>query len=572
LIIYDPANPLSDFRAFLFMVWKHLKLPDPTVRQYALARFLQAPGNPRKVILAFRGVGKSWVLAAFVCFLLYHNPALNIMVVSASKGRADNFTTFVLRLITELPILQHLYPHEGQRCSKMMFDVGPAPASQSPSVYSVGITGQLAGSRADVVIADDVEIPNNSATLMMREKLSESVKEFDAVLKPGGHVIYLGTPQTEDSVYKHLEGRGYELRIWPARFPNDSERADYGPRLAPDVGDELDRDKDLVGHTTEPSRFTDADLLERELSYGRAGFALQFMLRTNLADLEKYPLRQSDLMFMPLDAGVGPEKPIWSNLPENLLNDASLYPNVGIGKDRLYRPVLLATPGSSHPRYAPYTGCVMAIDPSGRGKDETGYAIVATLHGNLFLLDAGGFNDGFSPETLKSLALLAKRFNVNQIVVEANYGGGMYTELLKPVISAIHPCGIEEVIHSTQKERRIADTLEPVMNQHRLIVNAELLKKDYDSTLHLPTDGNAQSRYRLFYQMTRLTRDKGSLGADDRLDALAMAVGYWTEAMAQDVDQAVKTAREALLDRELERFMEHSIGYKSSNGGWMPHR
>jgi hypothetical protein len=112
-------QPLKeDFRKFLYVVWKHLRLPQPTPIQYDIAYYLQH-GDKRMVLEAFRGVGKSWITSAFVCWLLYCNPQLNIMVVSASKNRADDFSTFTLRIITEMEILRHLIPREDQRKSKI---------------------------------------------------------------------------------------------------------------------------------------------------------------------------------------------------------------------------------------------------------------------------------------------------------------------------------------------------------------------------------------------------------------------------------------------------------------------
>ena len=187
---------LKDFRNFMYLVWKHLNLPDPTPVQYDMAEYIQ--NCPRRAIIeAFRGVGKSYITAAFVVHQLLLDPQKKFMVVSASKQRADDFSTFTQRLILELPICQHLIATSEQRWSKIAFDVRPALASGSPSVKSVGITGQLTGSRADIIIADDIEVPNNSMTQMMREKLGEAVKEFDAVLKPDGKILYLGTPQCE---------------------------------------------------------------------------------------------------------------------------------------------------------------------------------------------------------------------------------------------------------------------------------------------------------------------------------------------------------------------------------------
>jgi hypothetical protein len=95
------------------------------------------------VIEAFRGIGKSWLTAAYVCWLLWKNPQHKILVVSASKDRADAFSIFVKRLIETIPELAHLKPRGDQRNSNLAFDVGPATPDQSPSVKSVGITGQL---------------------------------------------------------------------------------------------------------------------------------------------------------------------------------------------------------------------------------------------------------------------------------------------------------------------------------------------------------------------------------------------------------------------------------------------
>ena len=185
---YTVPNELKDFRNFLYLTWKHLNLPDPTPTQYDIAEYVDN-GPRRCCIQAFRGVGKSWITSAYVCHQLLLNPSMNILVVSASKTRSDDFSTFTLRLINEMPILKHLIPREEQRSSKIAFDVGPAPAAHAPSVKSVGITGQLTGSRADLIVADDVESLNNSLTQVMRDKIQETIKEFDAVLKPDGRIV-----------------------------------------------------------------------------------------------------------------------------------------------------------------------------------------------------------------------------------------------------------------------------------------------------------------------------------------------------------------------------------------------
>ena len=545
-VVNDPIK--QDFRKFLWIVWTTLTLPDPTPIQYDMASYLQL-GPRRCVIEAFRGIGKSWITSAYVVWLLYCDPQHKILVVSASKERADAFSTFTKRLINEIDLLQHLRTKNGQRDSVIAFDVGPAMPDHSPSVKSVGISGQLTGSRANTIIADDVEVTNNSATQTMRDKLSEAIKEFDAVLKPSGRVIYLGTPQTEMSIYNLLPERGYEIRIWPARYPTDKQQAMYQGRLAPFI--ELNRDTQET-LPTEPDRFTKEDLMEREASYGKAGFALQFMLDTTLADADKYPLKLSDLMVTALNPKKGWADLAWASGPTQIVENV---PIVGFTGDKFYRPMWMSDD------MLDFTGSVLAIDPSGRGKDETAYAVVKMLNGYLYVTRIGGFVGGYSDKTLTSLSTVAKQESVNMVIVESNFGDGMYVKLLTPILNRIHKVSIEEVRHSTQKEMRMIDTLEPVMMQHRLIVDEKLIKEDYDSA--------PEPSYSLFYQMTRLTRDRGAIIHDDRLDALSMAVAYWTEQMDADSESLASMQKTEAFNREIERFMDHAVGQKPRGITWM---
>ena len=539
----------KDFRKFLFVVWKHLNLPDPTPIQYDIAVYLQ--GGPRRLTIeAFRGVGKSWITGAFVLWNLWNNPQMKIMVVSQSKERADSFSIFCKRLISDMPLLQHLEPTKEQRSSNISFDVGPAQPDQSSSVKSVGITGQLTGSRADLIVADDIETPNNSMTQTQRDQVAERVKEFDAVLKPDGRIVYLGTPQTEMTLYNKLPERGYETRIWPARMPAH----DYGGRLAPFI-DAMSLD---TGKPTDPLRFHDLDLQEREASYGRSGFALQFMLDTSLSDADKYPLRLSDLLVM---SGVStwPEAPThvtWAGSPECVNHDV---PVVGLDGDRYHRPMVQSK------EYSQWGGTVMAIDPSGRGADETGYAIIKECMGMLYLVASGGYKDGYGDHTLEALAQLAKQHKVNEIVIESNFGDGMFASIFTPVLNRVHKCSMEEIRHNTQKEKRIIDTLEPVMNQHRLVVDEQIIHDDLNK-VNDTISPEQQKHYMLFHQLTRITKDRGALIHDDRLEPVAMAVAYWIEHMESDTEQAVERQNEADIDAFISDFLDDEPGVLFTGG------
>lgn len=541
------AQLKGDFVAFLFVLWKALNLPVPTKCQIDIARTVADESHKKFIIQAFRGVGKSFLLCAYVVWLLWRNPQLKILIVSASKERADANSIFIKNIIDLLPFLSELKPRPGQRDSVISFDVGPAKPDHSPSVKSVGITGQLTGSRADIIIADDVEIPSNSATQGSREKLWTLVQEFAALLKPlpTSRVIYLGTPQTEMTLYKELEdNRGYTTIIWPSLYPRSKEEAlYYGQRLAPMLYEEYTEAVEvLAGQPTDPVRFDLDDLRERELEYGKAGFTLQFMLNPNLSDAEKYPLRLRDAIVAALDIEKAPMHYQWLPNRQNLVET---LPNVGLKGDDMHSYHACSQNTSR------YQEKILVIDPSGRGKDETGWCVLYTLNGYIYLMDAGGCRDGYGDKTLEFLAKKAKKWDVQTVVFESNFGDGMFGKVFSPVLLKHHPAKLEEIRARGMKELRICDNLEPVLSTHRLIIRDEVIREDYQTARD--SDGKHDVRYSLFYQMTRMTREKGAVAHDDRLDAMALGVEFLRATMQLDAVKVEAEVLEAFLDEHMNK-------------------
>lgn len=545
----DIEKARKHFWAFVYIVWKSIGLPNPTPIQVDIAQYLQNPPSDRVIIQGFRGVAKSFLTCAYAVWRLWQDRDLKVLIISASRDRADDNARFIKSIIRTLPFLVDMKADKTQLDTQNIFNVGGAQADISPSVKSVGITGQITGTRADLLISDDVEVPKNSGTQLQRDKLSEAVKEYDAILKPGGQIIYLGTPQNEASLYNALQRRGYSTRIWPVLYPeSEAELESYGGNLAPFIADKYRSDPDKYkGTSTDPQRFDDIEIEKRRLSYGRAGFALQFLLNTNLSDFEKYPLKVSDLIIDSLDPHETSIKWSWANGPQQRLQD---IPCVAMKGDMYYAPL------SRSPETQPYTGTVMAIDPAGRGSDESAYAVMKALNGYLFLMEVGGFTEGYSDLTLTQMAQLAKFWEVNEIIVEANFGDGMFTKIMTPIFTKIHPCAITEVKHTKQKELRIIDTLEPILMRHKLIVNQSVIESDYRRY----ESGQA---YSLIYQMTRICRDKNAIAHDDRLDAVTMAAAYWLSVMDTDGDNKEEEGSRSFEDMVLEGVLTQPEEYGS---------
>jgi len=534
---------LADFKVFLKLCWEHLRLPEPSRLQYEIADFLQE-GHSRSVLQALRGAGKTWETGAFAAWRLLRDPNEKILIVSQSGGHSDNIAIFIRKLIETMPILEHLKPDmsKGHRTSNTAFDVNGCEVSVQPSLRALGITSQLQGNRASLLISDDVEGQQNSATEMRREQLRTQTAEFEAILQTteGAQILVLGTPQSAESIYNGFREDGYVTRIFPARYPE--ETSIYEGCLAPYMVEAMERNPEIIGTTTEP-RFTEEDLIMRENRYGRSGFKLQFMLDTTLSDAEKYPLKLKDLIVTDLDATEGPSSITWSSQGSHEIQE---IPNVGFRGDKLHRPNTQASDTKK------YEGIVLAVDPSGTGTDETGWCVVAHLLGRLYVLDFGGFRGGYNDKNLMFLAKKAKEFKVHDIYVEQNFGDGMYRALLAPIVNSIYPCNIEEVRVNTQKEVRIIDTLEPIMNQHRLVFNYSSTASDINYCLKDPNN----MMYGLMFQLSHITRDRQSLRHDDRLDVLALAVSYWLErdVLEQNLDNALASYRSKQLDKQLKEF------------------
>ena len=521
----------EDFKLFLQALWSQLALPSPTRAQYSIADYLQH-GPKRLQIQAFRGVGKSWITGAFVLWTLFKDNEKKIMIISASKERADNMSIFLQKLIIETPWLNHMRPNDdNSRWSRVSFDIS-CPPHQAPSVKSVGITGQLTGSRADLMILDDIEVPGNSMTELMREKLLQLCTEAESILTPknDSRILFLGTPQTTFTIYRKLAERNYRPFVWPARYPRKTEN--YEGLLSPQLQEDIQNGAE-VWTPTDPDRFEDLDLLEREAAMGRSNFMLQFMLDTSLSDAEKFPLKNADLIITSVNPTTAPDSVVWCSDPQNLIKD---LPTVGLPGDYFYSPMQLVG------EWTPYSETICSVDPSGRGTDETAAAFVSQKNGFLYLHKMCAYRDGYSDTTLLSILRHCKKYNVSKLLIETNFGDGIVAELFKKHLQQTKQAiDVEEVRANVRKEDRIIDALEPVMNQHRLIVDRKVIEEDFKSNPDSPPE--ERLLYMLFYQMSRMCREKGAVKHDDRLDALAQAVKYYVDAMSISANESIITRK-----------------------------
>lgn len=525
--------------------------------QEDIAEFLEF-GPTYKMVEAQRGQAKSTITAIYGVWRLIHNPSFRVLVLSAGGDMANDIARLCIRIIESMDILECLRPdmNAGDQTSTAGYDVHHSlkGIDKSASISCIGITGNLQGKRADLLIADDIESAKNSQTATMRERLLHLTKDFTSI-NSTGDIVYLGTPQSIDSIYGTLPSRGFTLRIWPGRYPTPAQRAKYGAWLAPLIAKRLDADPTLGtggGPTGKDGKPTDSLLMSetvlnrKEIDQGRSYFLLQHMLITDLSDEDKYPLKLKNAMFMSLSLTHAHTNLVWMPAPQQLV---PIPAESAIHGTELYRPII----GSDELRK--YEQIIMFIDPAGGGAngDETAWVVAAFLAGYIFILATGAVKGGYELPMMESMSRTACAYNVNMVLIEPNLGHGAMKNVMLPVLRA--ECkkesltiGIEDSEYVTgKKEQRICDTLEPIFGKHRIVFNLDCLEADVKSVQKYPMD--KRKVFQLFFQIAHITRTTGSLLKDDRVDGLYGAVRYFADKLARDADlEASKRAAKEETD------------------------
>lgn len=551
----------SEFVPFLEDVMELLGF-STTELQRDIARFM-AYGPQYLMVQAQRSQAKTTIAAAFAVWDLIHKPSGVVLIVSAGGSQAGDIGTLIVRIIMNMDVLECMRPDKaaGDRTSMTEgFDIHHSlkGLDKSASIDCTGIDSNLPGRRASLLIPDDIESPKNSATAAQRAKLLHLTKEFTSI-NATGRILWLGTPQSQESIYNSLPGRGVVLRIWPGRYPTEAQLANYGNYLAPTLASRMIANPSLQmgggmlgdqGQATDPELLDERVLQRKELDQGTSHFQLQFMLNTTLMDAMKYPLKPSQCVVIS-DPGERFPLAVIRGMTTDKARDFNAH-------EFAYR---LMQPHSLSQETSKLQGIVVYIDPAGGGAnaDETAYAVCGFLNGNVYVLGVGGIPGGYDEDRLKSLAARFKKYESlgpMTVKIEKNMGYGAFRSVFTSILRQQLPhCGIEDDMVTGQKETRIISTLEPVIGRGSLIFTESAIREDVDTSAHYDT----QSRltYTLFFQMAKLSKARGALAHDDRLDALEGAVRHFTEALALDQKKQV----ESLIAKAHAEAMSDPLGH-----------
>lgn len=519
----------SDFRIFMSLLWKEMGLPKPTNMQLLFADVLQKSNHRLLCMLGYRGFAKTYISCAYLMWMLYREPTLKIAIWAANQENAGDSTQLMLNWIKNVKWLHHLHPGPEQDQSKLSFDVAGKTIIRGSSVSAYGITGTVTGTRADILLVDDPETSSNGDTAKKRIQIDRAMNEASLVVTQASEekntrVIVLGTVHFDDSLYTRLIGKGYKMYLFPMAVPSVETQKMCWDYYLPPVkklieANAVDYPLDRFG----------VDEIELRKGIGMLNYERQCLVNPFRTSLSEKPFDLRKAIIFQADREKLPTRFYHVQDDQYIDNDAMGFSSASL-VDKLYRP------HRWEETMRPYERKIMWVDPAGsdssstRKHDETAFGVLGVAGGYAVLFHIEGLLGGSKEENLLRILEVARFHKVDEIVVEDNFGQGMFAQLLRARQMREYgrfqtPGQATDIIpistrRSTKsKGRKMVGAIDPVLNSGRLIITHDCLTIDYESAnIHL---NEMKMCYRLTYQLSYGNEAGNKLEVDDRLETLA---------------------------------------------------
>ena len=426
----------DDFSVFLSLWNVTQSLTTPQIH-FRIATWLQTcweRGETRLLLQAFRASGKSSLMGLFSAWLLCRDPDLRILVLAAESSLSEKMARTIRKIVERHPLTTALRPSNPDQWASDSFTINRKRVSRDPSVLARGIYANITGTRADIIICDDVEVPNTSDTADKREKLRERLAENRFILTPAGTQIYIGTPHSYYSLYADTPRR---------EIGEEDIFLKHYKRLAIPI-------LDGKGQSAWPERYGAAEIEKIRRDTGPSKFASQMMLTpVNIADsrldvslLQRY---EDDLVVQEV------QKNLIVSLDGRKLVSASAW----------WDPAFGSASGDASVLAVVYT-------------DEAGDY---WLHRVEYIAVTGKEDEDEASLQCRRVAQIAKELFLPSIAVETNGIGKFLPAILRRELAAARlPCSVLEKHSTRQKSVRILEAFDAVMAARALHVHKDVYK------------------------------------------------------------------------------------------------
>ncbi len=407
--------------ALFAVMWNQLQGQATPLHHIRMARWLEDGYDPLRLLMAFRGSGKSTMTGLYCAWRLLVNSNCRVLVLAADDALARKMVRQVKRVLERHPLTKHLRPRFADQWAADRFTVKRELELRDPSMLAKGVGANLTGCRADLVICDDVEVPNTCSTIEKRKELRERLAELSYILTPGGHILYVGTPHHADSLYR--EDIDAVTEALP--FLHGATRF-----LLPVLNG--------AGESAWPERFSVDEIERIKRQAGPLTFASQMLLQP--VSLDKAFLNAEALV-------------IWDDIPLPHITQkvASWDPSFGgAGND----------------------GSVLAVVNAVR--DGTFH--IADIQ---WITAQPGMEDEATQQCRKVIDCL-KRHEITRLLLESNGIGKFLPAILRRELKAQrYSCAVIETIHRTNKTERILSAFDPLLAAKALSVTKRVAQSAF---------------------------------------------------------------------------------------------
>ncbi|MEO1089170.1 MAG: phage terminase large subunit [Pseudomonadota bacterium] len=437
----DRRGGLITFRQFVWLWNKAQGLSTPALHLEIATWLEQAwrTGDERLLLMVFRDAGKSTLVGLFCGWLLANDSNLRVLVVAAEQGLATKMVRNVRGVLERHPVARAVVSPASGAWASDALTLQRERELRDPSMLARGIGANLTGTRADVVICDDVEVPNTVDTPTKRADLRRRMAELSFILVPGGLQLCIGTPHSHETIYAD------EAQVKADERPF---LADYNRLVLPIV--------DEAGRSRWPQRFPPKKIRALESEVGPSRFKSQMMLQP--VDLRDVRLDAGRLVSFAADVEV-----VSLNRTRELRLDGRRLKTVQCWWDPAYG--------------------------SPKGGDGSVVAVAYTdEHGAFWLIDLAYLRHDPSVATqvdeatqlCRQVVALARRHACPSMTLETNGIGRFLPNLLRKAVRDVGArIAVREHSTSRNKDQRIVEAFDPVLAARSLHVHERVLETPF---------------------------------------------------------------------------------------------
>lgn len=193
-----------------------LGCPDWSLVHDDLASFLRSAGKRVHIELP-RGHLKSHIVTqSWTIQQILKNPDIRVLIVNAVEGNSAKMMRWIRAQLSSGGMLSKIYGvFETDTWSQDELIIAQRTKKLvAPTVMAAGVQKVLTSQHFDLIIADDIVVPDNVQTKEQREKVYEFYLSLFDLLEPDGRIVVIGTRYHQDDLYARILEENSRHKNW----------------------------------------------------------------------------------------------------------------------------------------------------------------------------------------------------------------------------------------------------------------------------------------------------------------------------------------------------------------------